>query len=182
MPILGEIVKGCDVGAATTSHKCVWHACPDCGKERWVLLKNGEPQSERCHPCGAKQAGIDKQGKTYGPRASNWRGGRQVLQNGYVLVTLSPDDPYRVMGSTKRHRAVYEHRIVMARSLGRCLESWEEVHHINHDKQNNRIENLELTDRRTHAFNHASVAPLLAHVAELEKKVEEYRSRYGDLD
>lgn len=79
-------------------------------------------------------------------------GSTHRAQGGYRYVIVSPDDP--VVGpmapQTKSvsSRYVLEHRAVMAWHLGRPLESWETVHHINGDRVDNRIENLQLRSGR----------------------------------
>ena len=47
-----------------------------------------------------------------------------------------------------------EHRLVMEEFLGRELSSDEIVHHKNHDKKDNRIENLEIMTRSEHMIEH----------------------------
>lgn len=64
---------------------------------------------------------------------------RKRERSGYVLVKAEPDDPMAM-----RNGYVPEHRQVMARHLGRPLEKFENVHHINGVRDDNRIENLEL--------------------------------------
>ena len=49
------------------------------------------------------------------------------------------NNPYK--GTTYKGKPIDEHRKVMEQRLGRKLESWEIVHHINGNKRDNKIEN-----------------------------------------
>ena len=67
-----------------------------------------------------------------------WKGGRRVDKDGYILIWI-PDHPY-----SDYHGYVREHRLVVEKSIGRKLFPKEVIHHKDANKQNNRIENLEL--------------------------------------
>lgn len=92
------------------------------------------------------------------------------MKNGYVEVWLDPSDPY--YGMANKDGYVYEHRLVMARHLGRCLDKSEEVHHRNRNKQDNRIENLELLDKKEHSSLLKEVKRLAARILELEDELK----------
>lgn len=53
-----------------------------------------------------------------------------------------------------KHGYVLYHRIVMENYLGRLLTDNEVVHHLDGDRHNNNIENLELMDRKKHSSMH----------------------------
>lgn len=77
-----------------------------------------------------------------GPRNPNWRGGRSVASNGYVLVRVG----------TAHHLAdyAYEHRIVAEKILGRRLRKGEEPHHKNGVRTDNRRRNIKIMRSRLH--------------------------------
>lgn len=59
---------------------------------------------------------------------------KRVNCKGYVLVKVEHPKSFKGW--------YYEHRLVMENSLGRVLNSWETVHHLNEVKTDNRPENL----------------------------------------
>ncbi len=69
-----------------------------------------------------------------------WKGGMPRKVMGYIYVKLHIDDPFYSMVDKSGY--VAEHRLAVARNLGRCLTKDEIVHHINGIKTDNRIENL----------------------------------------
>lgn len=72
-----------------------------------------------------------------GPDHPHWKGGRFVNRRGYVEV-LDRDNPM-----AKQSGYVLEHRLVVAKVLGRPLRPEEVVHHRDRNLQNNHPDNLE---------------------------------------
>jgi Mor family transcriptional regulator len=100
-----------------------------------------------------RAAGVKTRMWAEGPEAHGaWKGGHVKIGEGYVGIWVAPDDPLASM--RLREGYVLEHRLVMARHLGRPLTRTETVHHINGDKTDNRLENLQLRQGK-HGSGHA---------------------------
>ena len=148
MSILGDIKTASDLGKIGTG-KFMWSACIDCGKARWAILHGGIPQHLRCYPCALK---IRSQ---LGERNPQWKGGRIKAPGGYIAIRLYPSDFFYPTATLSNHRYALEHRLVMAKHLGRNLLPFEKIHHKNGIRDDNRLLNLELTMNGAHSRNHS---------------------------
>lgn len=74
-----------------------------------------------------------------GSKNNQWKGGRHITGEGYVGI-LTNEFPTMV----NKQGYIPEHRFVMAQYMERPLYDWETVHHIDGNKQNNELENLQL--------------------------------------
>lgn len=167
MAKIGEIKRGREIGYPTSaSRKYIWGACLGCGKERWVPLYKGMPENPRCRKCIRNLT--NQPGKTH----SCWRGGRRIDTNGYVQIRLYPDDFFYQM--IDRTGYVYEHRLVMAKHLKRCLLPWEVVHHKNGISDDNRLENLMLLPTKKY---HLSDMVAKSYIKRLEGKIQQLEKR-----
>ena len=82
-----------------------------------------------------------------GEKSASWKGGRKITNQGYVVVL-----------NKCHHRAsngyVMEHILVFEQHTGIKVPLGCDVHHINGNKQDNRIENLCLMTHRAHTILH----------------------------
>lgn len=138
-PTLGEVRRGWQIGRKPGKCFFIWQPCLACGKPRWVERRR-KPRRTLCLSCAHKSS-----------HASNWHGGRKT-NLGYEYVKLQKDDFYYAMADKAGY--VREHRLIMAKHLGRCLQPWELIHHKNGIRNDNRLSNLVLTTKSTHISDH----------------------------
>lgn len=109
--------------------------CHDCKTPIQNTRKNKSP---RCWDCWLKWVREHPETLPY------YKTGK-VTHDGYVFVTAR-DHPNR----NKYSNRVAEHRLVMEKHLGRYLKTEEHIHHLNGIRNDNRIENLVITNIREH--------------------------------
>lgn len=84
-----------------------------------------------------------------GEKNPRWKGGTLVRFDGYIMVRRGS-----IPKSAKGARYTLLHRLIVEEMLGRKLLRSEIIHHKNHNKSDNRIENLEITTHIEHARTH----------------------------
>ncbi len=167
MPEINEIKTDRELGLKG-KHRRKWVVCPQCGNGRWVILSTIKRSNYTglCHQCNTSSRG--------GKRVK--AGYRWVNSNGYVLIKLQPDDFFYPM--TGKDGYVLEHRLVMAKSLGRNLHSWEIVHHKGirdkgiKNRSDNLIDNLQLVSDD----KHKQISILETKIARLQKENRRLRN------
>jgi len=139
--------------------------CPNCGSKRWVQLNkmNRPNYTGHCAKCSRKLFNNIGYKREDHPR---WKGGKLKTKEGYIYINLKEESPFYPMAD--HHGYIREHRLVMAKYLGRCLETWEVVHHKNGIKDDNRIENLELLPNQA---NHVQINTMKKKIKELEERI-----------
>lgn len=165
MPQLGEIRKGEEIGQAHKTGKYIWASCKICKRERWVPTVKETPVYFRCNSCA-------KLGNKYVSK-----GGYRTTTQGYRAIYVNKYDFYYPMTMSKNSSGlggfILEHRLVMAKHLGRNLQSWEIVHHKNHNKLDNEIENLQLSSD----LGHKTQTLLEGRIKQLEQENMELKEQ-----
>ena len=107
--------------------------CPVCNND-FYLYPSRIKQGVKCCSNACRKKYISGAGN------HNYKGGF-ITSWGYKQINING-------------KKVYEHRYIMEQHLGRKLEKGEEVHHINGNKLDNRIENLEVLTIAEHKKHH----------------------------
>lgn len=132
--------------------------CPICKGPKNLMAK------QSCRACRVYPKSKGYPGLT-GPNHPCWKGGFRIDKDGYIR-TYKPDHPW-----PRRGGYVLEHVRVMELHLGRKMSSDEAVHHKDHNRQNNALDNLEVITRSLHSSLHRKLDQHL--------RKRDYRGRYA---
>lgn len=116
-----------------------WECLCDCGQTKIVNRHNLIPGAYKSCGCTNMK----------GVNSHSWKGGIRMA-SGYRLIYVDKPAKFRVGGDARASLYLPEHDVVMSTHLGRPLYKEESVHHKNGERDDNRIENLELWRSSSH--------------------------------
>jgi len=174
-----DIVDRDDIRVMKKNAKCrkytriyVSVKCPKCKEKRYRSIKDLIYSIEegtfsgyciKCYVSKGRSLHLQKNGKRIiGKR-------RYIDERGYISVRIKRNSKFYDMSG---NGIILEHRLIMAKYLGRSLKSWEHVHHIDGNKSNNDIDNLELKDGSIHLSMHKRTRDMYAAEREQLNRVK----------
>lgn len=118
-------------------------------------LEAGKTSAEIAEAVGLTPTMVNRTARRVGIMPVNrYHKGEIITHNGYRMIK-APDGYPGADGKGY----IREHRLVLEKKLGRLLEPDEVAHHINHDKLDNRPDNLEVMTLAEHTSSHHAGVP-----------------------
>jgi hypothetical protein len=116
--------------------------CEICGKEFEIRKSHYHLRKTCSIHCAGIRRGITKSAEN----SYQWKGGRKISSDGYVLVH-DPGNP-----KEDRNGFVREHVRIIEKIIGKPLPKKSLIHHLNLDRSDNRHSNLIVCDNTAYHF------------------------------